>query len=97
MDVVAEIAAAFGARRRLGERALAEPVEKLGRAIIRLAINDENCLFQHAPFNPLRQADALVPSRLSGHRSKTVNVADTIGPAAAAPLAPRAGSWQGGA
>ena len=46
MDVVADIAAALGARRRLGKRALAKPVQQIGGAVIGLTIDDEKCLIQ---------------------------------------------------
>jgi len=46
MDVVADIAAALGARRRLGERALTEHIQQIGSTVIGLAVDDEQCLIQ---------------------------------------------------
>jgi hypothetical protein len=52
MDVVAKIAATLGARRRLGQRGFAPPVDQLFGAIIGFAIDHEVNLFEHATSIP---------------------------------------------
>ncbi len=93
MDVVADIAAALGARRGFGERALAEAIEQVGSAVIGLAVDDEECLIQQR-LPPNLRWHALAARRLSSRRRERVNVADTIRRRATAMLARIGGSWQ---
>jgi hypothetical protein len=95
MDVVAEIAAALGAVRGLRQRRLAEPLEKVGGAVIGFPIDDENDLLQHAPSNPPDRRRASAQAVKPRRRDK-VNCADTIGRRDAGRLARVPRSCKGG-